>query len=413
MTHLTASQPLIPLLAEGEQLTKPPTRLLLVKDGACGWQNDEADCHLTAKSAKKMIAEFEKHGSELVIDYHHATCDTEDKTRDKAPAAGWIKRLEYVKGEGLFAAEIEWTDVATEEILAKQYKYTSPTVYHDKKGNLLELHSLALTNRPRTIDAPELLAAERRYEKELTVTKHEEFAKSVVKNVLRLKGEDLEEFPAISDDTKAIADLITALNAAGATIESDATLAIVLTTAIELISGIDADEVEKEAQPTEEEVAAEKAAAEKTKEKDAIVSSAHKALASEVKTLRAELDERNAVDKTARVDTLIEGVIAANKLNPNDAKAMKAARSYAEKDEEGFVSLFESIEPYAPTSASSGETIKSGGDSRGRLISKASAEYTGGGSSMAVMCSKDAFVTQRLREAGEPVLTEDEVKTLK
>ena len=69
------------------------------------------------------------------------------------------------------------------------------------------------------------------------MTKHEEFAKSVVKDVLRLKAQE-DELPAITDDMKAIADLIEALNRAGATIDTQAPLATVLGTTIHAVDHV-------------------------------------------------------------------------------------------------------------------------------------------------------------------------------
>ncbi|KKM67214.1 hypothetical protein LCGC14_1473460, partial [marine sediment metagenome] len=135
-----------------------PDRFLLLKDGDLDWVG--LDFHLDAAAAKRIIDEFEGHGNDLVIDYEHATRDVERKLRETAPAAGWIKELEYVPGEGLFAAKVEWTDEAKRAIEAKEYKFISPVVWSDKRTDeLFELHSVAIVTRPRTQAIPELLAA--------------------------------------------------------------------------------------------------------------------------------------------------------------------------------------------------------------------------------------------------------------
>ena len=140
---------------------KPPTRFLLLKDGDIGWSNLKG-VKLDAEQAANIIEAFVTHGVDLVIDYEHATPAIDSGKRDKAPAAGWIKGLVYVKGEGLYADPVEWTEGAIDEIEKREYKYSSPVIVYDEDTlKIKRLHSVALTNKPRTIGQAELLAAAR------------------------------------------------------------------------------------------------------------------------------------------------------------------------------------------------------------------------------------------------------------
>src|SRR5258708_27555760 len=57
------------------------------------WKLDRA-------TAERLIAEFNAKKNDLVIDYEHQTLHAEDNGKP-APAAGWIKALEWREGKGL------------------------------------------------------------------------------------------------------------------------------------------------------------------------------------------------------------------------------------------------------------------------------------------------------------------------
>lgn len=102
-----------------------------------------------AKSAGRAASEFEAQGNDLPIDYEHQTLGGRyTSPTGQAPAAGWIKRLAAVAGEGL-VAEVEWTKPALAQLAARQYRYLSPVVIVSKRDRrLVALHSAALTNKP-------------------------------------------------------------------------------------------------------------------------------------------------------------------------------------------------------------------------------------------------------------------------
>jgi phage I-like protein len=92
---------------------------------------------------------FEAQGNDLPIDYEHQTLGGRYASpTGQAPAAGWIKRLDAVEGEGL-VAEVAWTKPALSQLASRQYRYLSPVVVVGKRdGRLVALHSAALTNKP-------------------------------------------------------------------------------------------------------------------------------------------------------------------------------------------------------------------------------------------------------------------------
>ncbi|MFZ2448095.1 MAG: phage protease [Syntrophobacteraceae bacterium] len=93
---------------------------------------------------ERVVERFLARGLDMVIDYEHQT-----EGGSRAPAAGWIKRLENRGKEGLWAVA-EWTDRAREYLAKKEYRYFSPVFLVSRDGRrLAELLRVALTNAPR------------------------------------------------------------------------------------------------------------------------------------------------------------------------------------------------------------------------------------------------------------------------
>ena len=94
-----------------------------------------------------------RRGVDIVFDYEHQTL-----ADVKAPAAGWCREWRYTDGVGI-EARIEWTAEAGEYVSKGEYRYFSP-VFHVRKSDrrLVSVHSVALTNAPRTNNIKPLLA---------------------------------------------------------------------------------------------------------------------------------------------------------------------------------------------------------------------------------------------------------------
>lgn len=127
--------------------TPVPKEVLIVPWGEV--ESTNGSFTVDEESARLAVEAFEAHGCDLPIDYEHQTLGGPyTSPTGQAPAAGWIKRLEARKGEGL-VAQVQWTDPALEQLAAKQYRYLSPVAIVRKSDRkLVGLHSVALTNKP-------------------------------------------------------------------------------------------------------------------------------------------------------------------------------------------------------------------------------------------------------------------------
>ena len=103
--------------------------------------------HISAASAQLVIERFKARGKPPVIDYEHQTLKKEQNGQP-APAAGWIRDLRWVEGQGLYAVA-ELTARARDYIKAGEYLYFSPVFEYDEAtGTVLAVHMGALTNDP-------------------------------------------------------------------------------------------------------------------------------------------------------------------------------------------------------------------------------------------------------------------------
>jgi len=113
---------------------------------------------MSADTARRIIDRFEKHGTDLVVDFEHATIRNDAGIK---PAAGWIKALRYTIGEGIKGL-VRWCSDAAQMINSGRYRYLSPVLVHDDQGGSIEaLHSVGLTNRPAINNFPPLTAFSR------------------------------------------------------------------------------------------------------------------------------------------------------------------------------------------------------------------------------------------------------------
>ncbi|MEG3640451.1 phage protease [Magnetococcus sp. PR-3] len=113
---------------------------------------------LEAEHAAELIAQFEALNRDLVIDYEHQTYKG-----SAAPAAGWITKLEWREGSGLWG-QVKWTERARALIKADEYRYLSPVfIAHETTGVVERLFNAGLTNNP-ALDRLEPVAAEQQTE---------------------------------------------------------------------------------------------------------------------------------------------------------------------------------------------------------------------------------------------------------
>lgn len=138
----------------GQINAENPNRVQLFPDGAFKakdgrpwevssghWLMDQLAFQLISDDAAKRENDFH-------FDYEHQTMLSEENGQP-APAAGWFREFEYVKGEGLFALNVNWTPKAKEYIKNGEYRFVSPVFAYDlESGRVLNVQHAALTNDP-------------------------------------------------------------------------------------------------------------------------------------------------------------------------------------------------------------------------------------------------------------------------
>ena len=124
--------------------------------GIDGRPFDAPHWNLTPASGQQIVALLNQRSIDMVMDYEHSTLKAIE-SGEPAPAAGWLKPVgfQYIEGVGLCSADFEWTEKAKGYIEAKEYKYISPVLFYNKAGEVLGLHSVALTNTPNLDQLPE------------------------------------------------------------------------------------------------------------------------------------------------------------------------------------------------------------------------------------------------------------------
>lgn len=95
------------------------------------------------ESVESIIAQFERRGNDMVIDYEHQTLKDV-----QAPAAGWAKLIS--KGKDGVWAIVDWTSKARDYIANKEYRYFSPVFWvRAKDRKVVAIKNIALTNDPK------------------------------------------------------------------------------------------------------------------------------------------------------------------------------------------------------------------------------------------------------------------------
>ncbi|HCA5292502.1 TPA: phage protease [Acinetobacter baumannii] len=142
-------------------LNATSTRLVLVPEGTFsgvdGRPFDAPHWILTPERGEQIVAALNQRKVDMVIDYEHATLKAQE-TGEPAPASGWLKAasFSYIKGVGICSTNFKWLDKAKDHIEKEEYKYLSPVLFYTKNtGEVVGLHSVALTNTPNLDNLPE------------------------------------------------------------------------------------------------------------------------------------------------------------------------------------------------------------------------------------------------------------------
>lgn len=131
------------IIGNGAEIQLTPAGIFRGIDGR---PHNAPHWYIDADVAGVLIEAASGRVNSYVIDYDHQTLRAKENGQ-KAPAAGWFKKLEWREGEGLFGTGVEWTAAAQAEIDAGEFRYISPVLSYDKgTGNITGILMAALTN---------------------------------------------------------------------------------------------------------------------------------------------------------------------------------------------------------------------------------------------------------------------------
>jgi phage I-like protein len=111
------------------------------------------------QAARDVMAAYERHGVDLMIDLgHQSIADGPTARADAGDARGWFK-LE-LRADGLYAYDVRWTPDGERRLREKTQRYISPVVVRDKKtSRAVEIWNVALCAMPAMVGAVPLVAA--------------------------------------------------------------------------------------------------------------------------------------------------------------------------------------------------------------------------------------------------------------
>jgi len=115
-------------------------------------RRDGTDFVMDADSVRQIQADLVERGTDVVIDMDHQTLGGQYARPDgAAPAMGWINSVHFEPNVGL-VGHVEWTNTGAAYVARKEYRYLSPVLVC-RKGQAIQLHSVALTNAPMISNA--------------------------------------------------------------------------------------------------------------------------------------------------------------------------------------------------------------------------------------------------------------------
>ena len=105
------------------------------------------------KNPVELLNKIQNRKKPFVVDYEHQTLNAVQNGMP-APAAGKVSPLNFEWREsGLWALQPQWTEKAKDYLRNGEYSEISPVIYYDEEtGEVLGLHSIALTNDPALHD---------------------------------------------------------------------------------------------------------------------------------------------------------------------------------------------------------------------------------------------------------------------
>lgn len=119
------------------------------------WRGHWSGREITIGDAEldSIVGAFTRGGIDVVVDFEHQTLNAGLMSGPSAPAAGWLDAVER-RPNGIWGHVKEWTDLGTEALSTRRYRYQSPVIFFDHpdretgEPRVMWLQSLALTNSP-------------------------------------------------------------------------------------------------------------------------------------------------------------------------------------------------------------------------------------------------------------------------
>ncbi len=127
---------------------------------AKGWNDTSKGRFLfDAAAAKAVMAEYQKHGADIMLDLEHLSLESPTESRNFDPdSRGWCQ-LELRNGE-LWAVNVTWSPDGAARLTEKRQRYISPAFDADRKTKrILSLVNVAITALPATHGLTPLVAA--------------------------------------------------------------------------------------------------------------------------------------------------------------------------------------------------------------------------------------------------------------
>ena len=137
-----------------------PADILILKFGETS--TTQGSYYMEKIHAKEVLTTYMKRGTDLFIDFNHASLNP--KSPEDGVAAAWFNL--DMKEDGIHMVNIKWTDRGKEYLEKDEYRYLSPVIRLDKNNKVIRLVNVALTNLPSTDNLEPLTELSERIEME-------------------------------------------------------------------------------------------------------------------------------------------------------------------------------------------------------------------------------------------------------
>lgn len=138
-----------------DQVAGTPSEFCIWRAGVNSTRNGY-DLVFDAKAASSVMAAYEEHGVDVMIDLEHLSLD--DSARNYNPdAVGWCQLA--MRGGDLWAVSVRWTPDGTRRLTEKTQRYISPAFLLDENNRPTRLMNIALCAMPATDRISALVAA--------------------------------------------------------------------------------------------------------------------------------------------------------------------------------------------------------------------------------------------------------------